>query len=97
MNNDQYVLSERKEEFAKALLSDAERMRRERTSMDAHPLKDPTVIDYGRSGQAMESAMGHLRESVPNGQRVRTEAAFHALVLSVEQHRLWLRAKGYNV
>lgn len=98
-HNAQYKLSERKEEFCKALLADAEGMRREKPSMDCAPLAGEanTVIDYGRSGQAMENAMAHLRESIPNGQRVRTETAFLALSHSVDQHRLWLRQKGYHV
>lgn len=97
MSNDQYALSVRKEEFTKALLDDAERLRRETPSMDAYPLTNATVVDYGRSGSAMENAMAHLRESVPNGQRVRTEAAFLALATALDQHRLWLRHKGYSV
>jgi len=99
LKNEQYKLSERKEEFAKALLADAERLRREKPSMDANPLTGDleVVIDYGASGQAMENAMAHLRESIPNGQRVRTEAAFMALAQSLDQHRIWLRQKGYHV
>jgi len=98
-NPDSYKLSERKEDFCKALLADAESLRREKPSMDASPLtRDAAVvIDYGRSGQAMENAMAHLRESIPNGQRCRTEAAFLALQISLDQHRVWLRAKGYHV
>jgi hypothetical protein len=98
-NLESYKLSERREEFCKALLADAERLRREKPSMDANPLagEQNVVIDYGRSGQAMENAMAHLRESIPNGQRCRTEAAFLALQHSLDQHRVWLRAKGYHV
>jgi hypothetical protein len=76
----------------------AEAQRREKPSLNGNPL--PTshnVPDYGASGQAMEIAMGQLRESVPNGQKRRTEHAFHALRLAMLAQERWLREKGYDV
>lgn len=94
-----YANSERTEKMASLYLEEAESHRREKPVMDAYPLTgdDATVVDYGRTGSAMELAMAHLRESVPNGQKRRTEAAANALALSVAQHLNWLRAKGYRV
>lgn len=73
----------------------AELNRRERTSMDSWPRLG--LVDYGSCGQISELAMSHLRESIPNGQKVRTEMAFKALQNSVELTGKWLRTKGYNV
>lgn len=94
-----YLSSERVEQVAGIWLAEAEEHRREKPSMDAVPLPVRTAetIDYGRSGQQMELAMAHLRESVPNGQRLRTEAAARALMYAVEQQVKWLREKGYSV
>lgn len=94
-----YVSSERAELMTKIWLDEAEANRRERPSVDCWPLpvETATVIDYGRSGQAIELALSHLRESVPNGQRRRTEAASAALMIAVKQHVDWLRQKGYNI
>lgn len=87
------------EGVTKMLLEGAEQHRREKPSMDAWPLGPgkATVVDYGSSGQAMENAMAHLRESIPNGQKQRTEFAFRALRVAVRQHEAWLIAKGFNV
>lgn len=80
---------------SEALLAAAEQNRREATTLDTVPV--PSVLDYSHSGQVMEQAVGHLRESVPNGQKQRTEAAFAALRISVDLQAQWLRAKGYEV
>lgn len=83
---------------AEQLVREAEQCRREPTTKDCYPLSPELPIpDYGQSGQVMENAMAHLRESVPNGQVARTEAAFTALKLAVLAQEQWLRAKGYNV
>lgn len=83
---------------AEVALREAEALRRERTSMDCYPLMPSSPIpDYGMSGQVMEGAMAHLRESVPNGQKERTEKAWAALKLAMQAHEQWLRAKGYDV
>ena len=82
---------------AEVALREAEAVRRERTSMDCYPLQQSSLPDYGSSGQVMEGAMAHLRESVPNGQKERTEKAWAALKLSMQAQEQWLRAKGYDV
>ena len=86
-------------ELAGLLLAEAEDNRREKPSFDSYPLKGEAavVVDYGQSGSQMELAMSHLRESVPNGQQQRTEAAARALAASVGEYMRWLRAKGYRV
>lgn len=75
----------------------AEELRRshERKSFDTNPI--PDAVDYGMSGQITELALGHLRESIPNGQRERTEVSYRALMKSVELTGDWLRKKGMNV
>lgn len=95
------TLNETADQYCQALLRDAENLRREKPTLDAYPIqptpdKNP-VSDYSTSGQVMESALGHLRESVPNGQRNRTVAAFKALELAVVQQKEWLLRKGYDV
>lgn len=81
--------------FSEDALKAAEQNRRETTTLDSVPI--PDAMDYAHSGQVIEQAVGHLRESVPNGQKQRTEAAFMALRIAVELQRVWLRAKGYGV
>lgn len=79
----------------KKFLENAEAFRRERPSLNAGPMQD--VMDYATSGNVMELAMAHLRESIPSGQRARTEHAWRALREAVKQQELWLRKKGYAV
>lgn len=79
----------------KKLLQNAETMRREHPSIDAGPVQG--VMDYASSGNVMELAMSHLRESIPSGQRARTELAWYALREAVKHQELWLRQKGYRV
>jgi hypothetical protein len=84
--------------IAEATCKEAEAHRRERPTMHTTPLPaDFGIPDYGASGQVMENAMAHLRESIPNGQRRRTELAFFALRRAIVNHEAWLRAMGYNV
>jgi hypothetical protein len=84
--------------LAERVVREAEGQRREKPTLNTTPLPEAQGIpDYGQSGQVMELAMMHLRESVPNGQRRRTELAFFALKRSLQNHEEWLRRKGYNV
>jgi hypothetical protein len=76
-------------------LDAAEASRRERKSVDTSPTAEPGIMDYGQSGTSMELAMGHLRESIPNGQKNRTMHAWLAMKEAVKQQELWLRAKGF--
>lgn len=83
---------------AERLIAEAEEQRREAPTRDTKPLPSNVLVpDYGSSGQVMELAMGHLRESVPNGQKLRTELAWAALRLAMVNHEEWLRQKGYAV
>lgn len=95
----QYKSSARTIDMVNLLLAEAEELRREKPSVDSHPLtgEAATVVDYGQSGSPMELAMAHLRESIPNGQAKRTEAAARALALAVGEQMKWLRQKGYRV
>jgi hypothetical protein len=81
--------------YIRALCDAAEAARREAPTLDANPV--PGVVDYATSGQAMELAMMHLRESIPNGQKTRTEAAMAAMMEAVQLHAKWLIAKGYEL
>ena len=94
-----YKSGERAVTMANLLLAEAEEQRREKPTLDSHPLQgeNATVVDYGQSGSPMELAMAHLRESIPNGQKLRTEAAARALALVVGEQMKWLRQKGYRV
>ena len=77
------------------LLATAEDLRREPKLYNDDPL--PGMLDYASSGVTIESAAQHLRESIPNGQKGRTEAAFAALREAVALQEEWLRAKGFDV
>jgi dCMP deaminase len=80
-----------------------EQYRRERCTMDARPvvsdiaMPEGHVFDYAGAGVLVEMGMHHLNESLPNGQKLRSEEAFKALEQGVEMMRNWLRAKGYSV
>jgi hypothetical protein len=80
-----------------------EQYRRERCTMDARPvvsniaMPEGHVFDYAGAGVLVEMGMHHLNESLPNGQKLRSEEAFKALEQGVEMMRNWMRAKGYSV
>lgn len=82
------------DEAMKVGLRSAEFLRRERPSITPGGMI-PGVMDYAASGNVMELAMGHLRESIPSGQKARTQQAWLAMKEAVRQHELWLRARGY--
>ena len=70
---------------ARLELIKAERARREPNgsfSPSAKTGADPDD-DWGVAGQIVQSAMGHLDEAMPNGQRERATAALTALTLGV--------------
>lgn len=84
------------DEVRDALLKKTESYRRERPTMDAIPVVDPTVRDYAAAGTMIQQAMHHLDESIPTGQRLRTELAADLLVAGTYDLTEWLRAKGYD-
>lgn len=84
--------------LAESTIAEAEKFRREKSTLRTTPLPDALgVPDYACSGRVMELAMAHLDESIPNGQKRRTELAFRALILAVRNHEQWLHMQGYDV
>ena len=84
---------EQADSYMKENLAAAETMRRERPTVNAGPIAG--VMDYSSSGNVMELAMAHLRESIPSGQRLRTVHAWHAMKEACKQQELWLRQRGF--
>lgn len=82
-------------EVITTLLTRAEDCRREPQTLDATPIAG--LFDYAASGQAIASAMHHLDEALPTGQKCRAEAAYIALAIGAIELGKWLTAKGYNV
>jgi hypothetical protein len=74
-----------------------EHFRREPSTMDSIPLKDTAIPDYSTAGGLIDRGKSHLDESIPNGQRRRTETAYAQLLRGVMELGVWLRAKGYDV
>jgi hypothetical protein len=55
------------------------------------------VFDYSGSAQLITSAMMHLDEGLPLGQRQRCEHAYKALMQGAAELGVWMRAHGFNV
>jgi hypothetical protein len=89
----------------KQLLSDAEAHRREKPSMDAipfvaygrTPLAGAAPLDYAQAGTMIQLGIHHWDESIPTGQKVRTELAAEMITQGVVETLIWLKAKGYDV
>lgn len=77
----------------KELTKQAEDGRHERPTMDVSPI--PGAPDYGQCGHMISTAMIHLDESIPMGQKDRTVAAFRLLQIGAAGMEAWLTAKGY--
>lgn len=77
------------------MFSDAEAARREKPSMDCRPLEG--MMDYGEAGTFLDNGIAHWDESIPTGQKLRTELAAQLIVVGITNTLLWLRAKGYDV
>ena len=58
-------------------------------TFNASPGQDPDE-DYAAATTLITQAMHHLDESIPNGQLIRTKAAFIALSTGCEHLRDWL-------
>jgi hypothetical protein len=95
MTEQQQIEEEQRTAEEQVAAAEQWRTKHERRSFDTSPLTG--IVDYGTSGQISELAMAHLRESIPDGQKHRTEEAYRALVTSVRITGLWLRRKGLNV
>lgn len=85
------------DEEVRQLRAETEAQRRERPTLNAAPLKDrPDLRDYAASGTMIQNAMHHLDESIPSGQRQRTELAMNLLVAGAMDLNEWLKAKGHT-
>jgi hypothetical protein len=73
-------------------LQQCERFRREQRSYNTDA--ESAELDAGEALCYMLDALNHLRESVPNGQRVRTAAAVNVLRHGLWDLQLWLLRKG---
>ncbi len=54
-------------------------------------------VDYAAAGLKIDRGVSHMDESVPNKQKLRTEAAFRAMNEGLVELGIWLRANGYEV
>lgn len=87
---------------ARALLDHSERMRveHERPSVDTGPVSfcDSNVLpDYATCGLLVSDGIAQMDESVPSGQKERTEAAYRAAAIGMAELGNWLRARGFDV
>lgn len=76
-----------------------EAYRREKPTLNAQPIAALTCygIDYASAGNLIDQAIHHLDEALPVGQKRRAELAFAMLDKGVEQLRVWMREKGYEI
>lgn len=80
-----------------------EDFRRERASMHNQVLKTPEdwpedqPFDYAGPAMKIQSGMSHLDESLPNGQKVRSELAFQSMKQGLAELEVWMKAQGFNV
>jgi hypothetical protein len=79
----------------KQLLLDAEAHRREKPTLDAQPLVG--LVDYAAAGTMLQLGIHHWDESIPTGQKRRTELAAQLVTEGVVDTLQWLKAKGYDV
>lgn len=77
------------------ILADIEDTRRERTGVDTVPTD--LAPDYSESITNIELAVKTLAESLPNGQKLRTELAFGLLEDNVKMLRAYLQVKGHEL
>ena len=67
-------------------------------SFNPEPLPgEPVDEDYGAVGQLISSAMHHLDEALPSGQRSRASAAYAALRIGTVKLGEWLARRGVRV
>lgn len=91
-------MNETSESIARLSREHAEIARREASgSLDVLPFKTGVMFDWGAAGIKIDIAKHHLDESIPNGQRARTKAAFCLLRQGVEELACFLRAKGIEL
>ena len=74
-----------------------ESLRREKFDPTLNPRPIANLVDYAAAAQAIELAMQALDESLPNGQRARSEQALKLATEGLTQLRTWMTVKGYMV
>lgn len=79
---------------AEFLIKRAEDNRREEHTVPAQPIRG--ITDYAPASQWIETAMHHLDEGLPNGQKERCEAALGLLALGFLELWEWCEARGYE-
>lgn len=72
-----------------------EALRREPRSMDAIPVEG-ALLDYAQAGMCIQLAMHHLDESLPTGQKERSEKALALLMIGTAMLSEWMELKGYD-
>lgn len=65
-------------------------------TLNVKPASDPDA-DYAAALQRVQFALGHLDESLPNGQRARTEAAMRVLIRGTAELQAFLSARGLEL
>ena len=89
------TLKQLAEQNQRALLRLAEQHRREKSTMTSPTF--PDTVDYSFAGIAIDMARSHLDESIPSGQKVRSEAAATLMASGLVELLVWMRAAGYSV
>lgn len=74
-----------------------ESLRREKFNPALTPRPIANIVDYAAAAQAVELAMQALDESLPNGQKERSEQAFTLATEGLKHLRTWLTVRGYSV
>lgn len=83
--------------MAEKLANEAEAQRRELPTLSVSPFENDLMIDYATAAQMIATAMHHLDESLPGGQRKRTEVAMMLATIGLKALGVWLEAKGCEV
>lgn len=65
-------------------------------TLNVKPASDPDA-DYAAALQRVQFALGHLDESLPNGQLARTEAAMRVLIRGASELQAFLAARGLTL
>lgn len=55
------------------------------------------LIDYAAAAQKITAGLHHLDESLPGGQKLRSEFAFKAMQQGIAELQAWMHARGYEV
>jgi len=80
--------------MAELLAKEAEEQRREPATFDTTPFPPDEVIDYGPAAGMIGTALHHLDEALPGGQKVRSEKAVLLATFGLQALAIWLRKKG---